>query len=67
MTLAKKSAVGAIVSMAFLVAGCYEDPTVQMHEPGEYQGATDPLLKIAGTPDQNERLASRFLAVQTDR
>lgn len=60
-------ATAALIAVAVLIGGCYEEPTVQLHEAGEYQGASDPLLKIAGTPDQNERLASRFLAVQTDR
>ncbi len=50
-----------------LLGGCNEQATVQMHEPGVYKGAADPLLEIAGTPEQNARLERRLLAVQTDR
>lgn len=61
------AAILAIAASAVLLSACYEEPTVQLHEPGKYQGATDPFLNVAGTPEQNARLESRFLAVQTDR
>ncbi len=67
MTTSKAVFAVALVASASLTSGCYEEPTVEIHEPGEYQGASDPLLEIAGSPAQNDRLAERFLAVQTDR
>ena len=55
------------VGGGFMLGGCNEQATVQMHKPGVYKGAADPLLEIAGTPEQNARLEERLLAVQTDR
>jgi hypothetical protein len=67
MSFSRTFAVAAITIAAIVMTGCYEEPDLQLHEPGKYRGATDPLLKVAGTPEQDKRLASRFLAVQTDR
>jgi hypothetical protein len=50
-----------------MVGGCDEQATVQIKEPGVYKGAPDPLLDIAGTPEQSARLEQRLLAIQTDR
>ena len=60
--------VSAVAFGCLLVAsGCTEQITVEMHEPGEYKGAPDPLLEIANTAEQNARLEQRVLAIQTDR
>jgi hypothetical protein len=50
-----------------LLSGCYEEPEVQVHEPGQYMGAKDPLLEVAGTQQQQDRLAERLKMIQTDR
>jgi hypothetical protein len=54
--------------IAFIVlvglTGCsYESRTTTVHEPGEYKGAKDPLLKL----QQDQVLIDRFKLVQTDR
>ncbi len=50
------------------LAGCYgKDGGLQLHHPGKYVGANDPLLEIAGTPAFEQRLERRFNMVQTDR
>jgi hypothetical protein len=49
------------------LSGCFEEPEVQLHEPGQYMGQKDPLLEVAGTSEQEERLAKRFEMIQTDR
>ena len=67
MSVFRGAAIAAIAGCVVLMSACYEEPSVQVHEPGKYQGATDPFLNVAGTPEQDERLESRFLAVQTDR
>lgn len=53
---------GAVAS----VAGCYESADVTIHEPGEYKGPTDPLLK-ADAAQRAATLEERFNLVQTDR
>lgn len=62
-----KSALLVTGVMMVLVAGCGEDKMVELHSPGEYQGAPDPLLDVAGTPKQEQRLQERLRQVQTDR
>ena len=57
----------AVLTLTLTLAGCGADTDVALHEPGVYQGKTDPLLDKAGTPQHNQRLANRFAAVQTDR
>ena len=54
-------------ALLWLLAGCTESTTVELHEPGEYLGKTDPLLQVAGTREQAEKLRERVLMVQTDR
>jgi len=60
------SAIGVLACL-LIVVGCNEQASVQLHEPGEYKGASDPLREIAGTSEQNARLEQRLRAVQTDR
>ena len=62
------SASRGIVLLLFLLAsGCGNSATVEIHEPGEYSGKTDPLLKVAGTPAHEQQLRDRIMQVQTDR
>jgi hypothetical protein len=49
------------------LAGCYDEPGVTRYEPGEYKGASDPLLDKVGTAQHAERMEERFRLVQTDR
>lgn len=50
------------------LSGCLEKPPeVVLHEPGQYKGAQDPLLAVAGSDASNEALAERFKNIQTDR
>lgn len=44
-----------------------EPPGIQLHEPGEYLGKTDPFLEKSGTPELENQLADRLRRVQTDR
>ena len=62
----------AVLPLVLLAAGCdqvstVELPKVEMHEPGVYRGKPDPLLEIAGTPDQAKKLQNRIMQIQTDR
>jgi hypothetical protein len=59
--------VGLLAICFLLIAGCTEPPEIELHEPGEYKGKTDPLLNQSGTAEQEERLRERLLMVQTDR
>lgn len=47
--------------------GCTDAAQVELHEPGEYKGDTDPLLQASTSEDLNEQLRQRFMTVQTDR
>jgi hypothetical protein len=67
MKVSKITGFMTLAVLALALTGCYEEPVVQVHEPGEYLGANDPLLQVAGTPQQQERLAERFKMIQTDR
>lgn len=51
---------------ALLVAGCYESAEVNVYEPGEYKGTSDPLLSKDAESRANS-LEERFNLVQTDR
>lgn len=53
--------------LAMLLTACDKPPTVEMHEPGVYKGAHDPLLDEAGTDEYQQRLRDRMQMVQTDR
>ena len=57
----------SVTVLALALTGCFEKPEVTLHEPGQYMGREDPLLKVSGTSEQQERLAKRFHMVQTDR
>tara|TARA_R110001592_G_scaffold322413_1_gene601348 strand:- start:240 stop:425 length:186 start_codon:yes stop_codon:yes gene_type:complete len=56
-----------VVTLAAL-AGC-DDPkaTVQLHEPGKYLGAKDPLLEKTAGGAKDEALKDRFAQIQRDR
>ncbi len=54
------------VSLAFIVSGCYESPSVTSYEPGVYKGAKDPLMQ-ANKDQRAETMKKRFEMVQTDR
>ena len=50
------------------LSACYEDHAqFKVHEPGEYRGASDPLLQVSKDGKQQERLQARLQQVQTDR
>ena len=53
--------------LILLASGCGNSATVEIHEPGEYTGKTDPLLKVTGTPAHQQQLRERIMQVQTDR
>ena len=63
----KKTQILLLCVAAITLAGCYEEPKVAVHEPGQYLGPQDQLLQVAGTAEQSKRLAKRFQMVQTDR
>ena len=50
-----------------LLAGCYEDTDVVVHEQGDYKGMRDPLQDPKATASREEELAKRFQLVQVDR
>ena len=54
---------GAVAALS----GCYDETGVTRYEPGEYKGASDPLRKMQGTPQQAQRLEERLRLVQADR
>ncbi len=54
-----------ILASTLLLAGCYEDTDVTLHQAGEYKGKSDEHALSAEA--REERLKERFLAVQTDR
>lgn len=56
-----------LCSCVFLLGGCYQDVNVSLHEPGKYEGRTDPLLAKLKTPDLQAKLQQRFKLSQTDR
>jgi len=47
------------------LAGC--EKSVDVSEPGVYQGQTDPLIQAQKRPEQQERLRDRFVLSQSDR
>ena len=56
------------LTLAMTVLGaCYQSPDIAYHEPGVYEGATDPLLAKEASPDQQKILRERLLQVQADR
>lgn len=67
MNLAKTAGAGVSLAVCLALAGCYEDNTVKLHEPGQYLGTRDTLLNASGTPELQDKLSQRFNHVQTDR
>lgn len=58
---------GCILVLGVLLAGCYDDPDVTIHEPGVYKGKHDPLLEKMQTASLQGELDDRFRSVQMDR
>lgn len=56
----------AVLGGTALLAGCYDSAEVTIHEPGEYKGTPDPLLK-KDAESRASTLEERFNLVQTDR
>jgi hypothetical protein len=55
------------VATLIAVAGCYGPVFPTVYEPGEYKGASDPLLKTHATAESKQALQQRFTTSQTDR
>jgi hypothetical protein len=55
------------IAAVLLLAGCYESPQQAFYEPGEYRGATDPLLQKQRSEEQQRQLQKRLELVQEDR
>jgi hypothetical protein len=55
------------VATLVAVAGCYGPVFPTVYEPGEYKGASDPLLAKLKTPEHKQALQQRFSVGQTDR
>ena len=55
--------VTAVAVLAGLVGCSSESRKVNVHEPGVYKGAKDPLLAL----QKQQELINRFRLVQTDR
>ena len=51
----------------FALTGCYQKAGVSLHEPGKYEGRSDPLLAKLKTTDWQHKLDERFKLSQTDR
>jgi len=64
---ASRSILAACVASLAVLAGCHEPVSVTVYEPGEYKGASDPLLKMHATAEHKETLQKRFATVQADR
>jgi len=60
-------AVGLLFVASVALSGCLDETTVELHEPGEYKGRTDPLVELSGTPEFSARLEERLRQIQTDR
>ena len=63
----RKVTVALLIANAFAMTGCYEDPSITLHEPGVYRGGNDPLLAKQASPEQQARLAERLQAGQGQR
>ena len=66
MTLSKSSGI-VLLPLFLLVTSCGDSAIVELHEPGEYTGKTDPLLKVTATPAHEQQLRDRIVQIQTDR
>ena len=56
-----------LLASTLALAGCYEDPTPVLYEPGVYKGASDPLLDKLQSEDLQQQLEQRFKLAATDR
>lgn len=65
--LAKSIGISVICASMLLLAGCYRNVNITLHEPGKYKGPQDPLLAKLKTPDWQGKLQQRFKLSQTDR
>jgi hypothetical protein len=54
-------------TLLVLTVGCEVQTNVDLHEAGQYKGAKDPLLDVAGTEGFRTKLQERLQQVQTDR
>lgn len=64
---ASKATLAACMAALALLAGCHEPVSVTVYEPGEYKGASDPLLKAHAKAESKEALQKRFSMGQADR
>lgn len=64
---ASRSILAACATALVALAGCHEPVSVTVYEPGEYKGASDPLLKMHAKAEHKDTLKARFATVQTDR
>ena len=60
-------ACGLMVMGTVMLSRFLDETTVELHEPGEYKGAPDPLVQLSGTSEFSSRLQDRLLQIQTDR
>jgi len=64
---ASRSILAACAASLVALAGCHEPVSVTVYEPGQYKGASDPLLKTHATAEHKETLQKRFATGQADR
>jgi hypothetical protein len=57
----------ALVFLSTGAAGCTDQGSVTLYEPGVYKGSPDPLLKKEADPEHQEALKERLVRGQTDR
>lgn len=67
MKATTRTMLAACTAALALLAGCHEPVSVTVYEPGEYKGASDPLLKMHATAEHKETLQKRFAMGQSDR
>lgn len=63
----RPAVLGLTVIAALLLTACYDDPDVTLHEPGDYEGPSDPLLSKLDDAKLQQALEQRFANGQTDR
>ena len=57
----------SLMVLLWLSLGCSKSADVEIHQPGEYKGNPDPLVKALEKPELKEELQARLKMVQTDR
>jgi hypothetical protein len=57
----------AVAVAVAALAACHEPVSVTVYEPGEYKGASDPLLEKHASAEQKAALQKRFETGQSDR